>query len=239
MAILEGRKVVIVGGNSGIGLATAMALASEGARVSIVGRSKKKTHEAAKEVGGTTTAIVADASDRTAMESALVRLGKVDDVIVTAAGGAGAGAIQALDTEALRQGFEEKFWVHWTVLKTVLTHIRQSGSITFVGAARSRMADPESVGLAAINGAIDAMVPGLAKGLAPIRVNMMSPGVIDTPPWDALPAAEKPQYFEQLMKNLPAGRVGRPEEVASAITAIIQNEYITGVILEVDGGMRL
>ena len=112
-------------------------------------------------------------------------------------------------------------------------------SITFVAAVSARMALPAISGLAAINGALESMVPPLASELAPLRVNAVSPGVIDTPWWDATPKEVKQSYFEQSAKTAPLGRVGAPEDVAKAIVSIAENSFITGTILEVDGGLHL
>lgn len=234
----SGRHAVILGGASGIGLATVRAMAGAGAKVTIVGRDPAKTKAAAEAQGA--RAETADGGDAAAMAALFSRIGLVDHLVLSAAGGTGFGTVDALDTADLQQGFEEKFWVYWTVLKAALPHMARDGSVTLVGAVRSRMADPGTIGLAAINGALDAMVPGLARGLAPLRVNLVAPGVIDTPTWASMVEADRRALFEHYgAERIPAGRVGQAEEVAEAITGLAGNPFVTGAILPVDGGMHL
>ena len=114
----------------------------------------------------------------------------------------------------------------------------EQGSITFVTAVSGRVGNPDTSGLAAINGALAAMVLPLAHELGPIRVNAVSPGVIDTPWWEKHPEELKNRIFEQIAASVPMRRIGRPEEVADAIVFLAGNGYVTGVILDVDGGMR-
>lgn len=235
---LSARHAAILGGNSGIGLATAESMARAGARVTLVGRSAERTRAAADALGA--RAEVADGGDAHAMAALFGRVGPVDHLVLSAAGGTGFGAIDALETADLRQGFEEKFWVYWTALKAALGHMAPDGSVTLVGAVRARMADPGTIGLAAINGALEAMVPGLARGLAPIRVNLVAPGVIDTPTWAGMAEAERQALFAHYgAERIPVGRVGQAEEVADAILGLAANRFVTGTILPVDGGMHL
>lgn len=235
---LSETHAVILGGNSGIGMATACAMAARGARVTIVGRSEAKTRKAAEKIG--VRGEVGDGGDARAITETFDRIGPVDHLVLSAAGGAGFGTVDQLDTSELQQSFDEKFWVYWTVLKAALPHMAKEGSVTMVGAVRSRMADPPTIGLAAVNGALDAMVPGLARGLAPIRVNLVAPGVIDTPTWEGMPEDDRQALFEHYgEERIPAGRVGTAEEVAEAIVGLASNAFVTGVVLPVDGGMRL
>ena len=235
---LSASHAVVLGGNSGIGMATARSMTEHGARVTIVGRSEAKTREAAEEIGA--SGEVADGRDAKTMTEIFERIGPAHHLVLSAAGDTGFGAVDQLDTSELQQSSDEKFWVYWTTLKAALPHMAREGSITMVGAVRSRMADPPTIGLAAVNGALDSMVPGLARGLAPIRVNLVSPGVIDTPTWEGMPEAGRKALFEHYgAERIPAGRVGTAEEVAEAIVGLASNAFVTGVVLPVDGGMRL
>jgi NAD(P)-dependent dehydrogenase (short-subunit alcohol dehydrogenase family) len=235
---LRERHAVILGGTSGIGLETARQMAAAGARVTIVGRSAEKARAAAVETGA--RAEPGDGGDAAAMAALFARIGPVDHLVLSAGGTAAVGGVDTLETANFRRGFDEKFWVYWTVLKAALPQMARDGSVTVVGAARSRMADPGAIGLAAISGAWDAMVPGLAKGLAPIRVNMIAPGVVDTPIWHGLSEPDRQAVFARYgAERIPVGRVGRAGEVAAMIVAVASNPFVTGVILPVDGGMHL
>ena len=114
-----------------------------------------------------------------------------------------------------------------------------TGSMTFVSAISARAANPGTSGLAAINSAIEGLVKPLAVELRPRRVNAVSPGVIDTPWWSWMPDDQKQSTFARFAAATPVGRVGRPEDVAQAIVFLIGNSFMTGCVLECDGGLRL
>jgi NAD(P)-dependent dehydrogenase (short-subunit alcohol dehydrogenase family) len=227
--------VVVVGGSSGIGLATARLMGARGAAVTVVGRDQGKLDAALPTLGSAARAEAVDAADRAALDALFGRIGPLDHLVLAASGGAGAGPFTSLAAAELRRGFEAKFWVHWHATQAALPHLGPGGSITFIAAASSRRANPGTSGLAAVNGALERMVPTLARELAPIRVNAVSPGVIDTPWW----ADKPPALFEQARRQAPLARAGQPEEVADAIAFLIGNAFVTGVVLDVDGGMHL
>jgi NAD(P)-dependent dehydrogenase (short-subunit alcohol dehydrogenase family) len=232
---MNGYDVIVIGGGSGIGLASARLLLQRGARPTVVGRDPAKLAAALAGLGPGARAETADASDRGSVAALFARLAPFDHLVLAASGGRGAGDFASLDPEALRLGFEGKFWAHWNAAQAALPYLKKEGSITFVTAASSRLANPGTSGLAAINGAIERMVPTLARELAPLRVNAVSPGVIDTPWWDGKP----PGMFEAASQRAPLARPGRADEVADAIVFLIGNAFVTGVTLDVDGGLHL
>ena len=227
--------IVIVGGASGIGLATAKLFAARRARVTIVGRDREKLARAVRSLGSYGEGEAFDASDRATLDAFFGRIGPIDHLILAASAGEGAGSFAALEAGALRRGFEGKFWVHWHAAQSALPHIGEGGSITFVTAASSRKAGPGTSGLAAINGALESLARTLARELAPLRVNAVSPGVVDSPWWADKPAG----MFEAASRSAPLARPGRVEEVAEAIAFLVDNRFVTGVVLDVDGGMHL
>jgi NAD(P)-dependent dehydrogenase (short-subunit alcohol dehydrogenase family) len=117
--------------------------------------------------------------------------------------------------------------------------LRTDGSVTIVSAVSARAAYPGAAGLAAVNGALEAMVPALAVELAPLRVNAVSPGVIDTQWWDALPPGQRAGFFQAVAAASPAGRVGEPGDVAAAIVYLASAGFVTGTVLECSGGANL
>lgn len=232
---IGGQNIAIIGGGSGIGLAAARLLLSRGATPTIIGRNAERLAAALRDLGPGARAEAADAGDRSALETTFARIAPIHHLVLAASAGRGAGAFAELAAEGIRAGFEGKFWAHWNAAQAALPYLAPEGSLTFVTAASSRFANPGTSGLAAINGALERMVPTLARELAPLRVNAVSPGVIDTPWWD-----DKPRdLFESASRRAPLARAGRPEEVADAIAFLIGNAFVTGVVLDVDGGLHL
>lgn len=235
---MTGETVVVFGGSSGIGEATARAAVDQGARVVIVGRDRRRLAEATVRLGDV-IAVAADGGEAAAVEAVFNELGEVDHVVVAASGGKGAGPFKELNLDDVRAAFAAKVLVQLTVAQVAAKKLRPGGSITLVGAASARSRIHGTVGLAAVNAAIEAVVPLLAHELAPLRVNAVSPGIIDTEWWDAMPKERKDALFAQAARHLPVRRVGRPDEVARVILTLIQNGFVTGSIYEVDGGSHL
>jgi NAD(P)-dependent dehydrogenase (short-subunit alcohol dehydrogenase family) len=142
------------------------------------------------------------------------------------------GPIRETGPAAVRAAFDGKLFGYLAAIR----HARVTGSITLISAASARAALPGTVALAAVNGAIERIVPPLAAELAPVRVNAVSPGVIDTPWWSFLPDDQRQSQFDAAAAGVPAGRIGQPEDVALAVQYAIEATYVTGTILPVDGG---
>lgn len=190
-------------------------------------------------LGPNARAASVDSTSRSVLAAFFLGLGVFDHLVLCVSGGKGAGGFAGLDLDQLRAGFEAKFWAQVETAQASLATLRPGGSITFVTAISARRANPGTVGLAAINGALEAMVPSLALELKPTRVNAVSPGVIDTSWWDRVPAEQRQAIFETSASTAPAGRVGKPEDVAEAILFLVKSSFVTGSVLEVDGGLRL
>lgn len=229
-------KYIIIGGTSGIGLATAKMAVEAGHSVVSVGRDPAK-FGAAQSIGAATAQV--DASDSGAIQDFFRAQGDFDHLVLSVSGSSGAGHFRDLAIDDLRKGFEGKFWPQISCAKAALPALKPAGSITFVGAISSRALKPGTAGLAAINAALEAMVPILASELRPTRVNAVVPGVVNTPWWSRVPEAAKKELFEQLASEVAVGRVGKPEDLASAIMFLTQNTFVTGTILDCDGGWKL
>jgi len=230
------KTALVVGGTSGIGLATARRLRDGGATVHIVGRGKERL-DAAAEDG--LVAHRADGGDRAQIAALAERIGRIDWLVVSLTGSEGVGAFADLDLDMLRRAFDAKFWAQVTTVQAVLPWLSEGGSITLLSAITARASMPGTAGIAALNGAVEALVKPLAVELAPIRVNGVSPGVVDTPWWAGLPAEARSGYFAQVERTVPARHIGTAEEVAELVAVAATNSNITGTVLETDGGARL
>jgi NAD(P)-dependent dehydrogenase (short-subunit alcohol dehydrogenase family) len=229
---------LVVGGSSGIGLATAIQLQDRGYAIHAIGRDKTKLVQAAAKVPGISTH-TADAGSKEAMSAVASAIGPIDVLVVTVSGSEGAGPFGELDLAMLRRAFDAKFWAQVTTLQAVLPHLADDASITLVGAITARSGMPGTAGIAAINAAVEALVKPLAVELAPRRVNAVSPGFVDTPWWSGMPAADRQAYFQHAAGVLPARQIAQPEEVAEAIVLAATNRNITGTVIETDAGARL
>jgi NAD(P)-dependent dehydrogenase (short-subunit alcohol dehydrogenase family) len=239
------ERVVVIGGSSGIGLAVAGTMLAEGAEVTIAGRSPERLAAAARELTGRH----AHATDRLHPETAditreadIERLfkeaGPVDHVVATAADAAGAYQRAAeFDVTAARRLIDAKLL--GAVLLAKHANLGASGSITLTSGIAAYRPAPGGSMVAAVNGALASLAYALAIELAPARVNVVSPGWIDTPIWDTIAGDGKAARLDAMASRLPAGRVGQPADVAQAILALIRNPFITGTVLHVDGGQRL
>lgn len=230
---------IIFGGSSGIGESTAKRLAVNGLRVIIVGRDQGRLEKACDRIGEKVETASVDATNRSAVDNFFEQVGGFEHLVLSFSGGKGAGPFRALDLNDIRSGMEGKFFAQISVAQSALNNLKPNGSITFISAGSAHVALPGTAGLAAINGAIETIIPTLAKELAPIRVNAVSPGVIDTPWWDNMPKEARDSIFEQTSKNLPVRRVGHSEDISKAISFLIENTFVTGTIIEVDGGAHL
>jgi NAD(P)-dependent dehydrogenase (short-subunit alcohol dehydrogenase family) len=236
----DGQQVVIVGASAGIGEAAARAFAAEGADVTIIGRSKERLDAAAKRIGYAMRIVELDVTDQAAVDAYFGLAERIDHLVLAASPGAvGVGPLADLDEVALRQAFDGKFFAHVRTLKAALPHLRPDGSVTFVTAATARAAFAGTAGIAAANGALETMVAPLAVELAPLRVNAVSPGLIDTQWWDGMPQNQRDAYFAAVAGVTPVGRVGTADDVAGSIVYLAGAGFVTGTVLECTGGFSL
>jgi NAD(P)-dependent dehydrogenase (short-subunit alcohol dehydrogenase family) len=236
----DGQRVVVIGASAGIGEATARAFAARGAAVTITGRAKERLDAAAARIGYPVAGREVDATSREALDAFFASTGPVDHLVLSASPGAvGVGPFAALDEAALRAAFDGKFFAHVKAIQAALPRLRGDGSVTIVSAASARTALAGTAGLAAANGALETMVPPLAVELAPLRVNAVSPGVIDTPWWAAMPDDQRRAYFDAVAGVTPAGRVGTAADVAEAIVYLAGAGFVTGTVLDCSGGLTL
>jgi NAD(P)-dependent dehydrogenase (short-subunit alcohol dehydrogenase family) len=231
------QRVIVTGGSSGIGRAAAELLREQGAEVIVTGRSPDKLAAFATMPEIRTEQV--DASDRAALDTLFARLGPFDHLVVCVSGGEGAGPFATLNLDAVRRAFAAKTFAQLEIVQAALPTIRPTGSVTLITAGSAQAALPGTVGLAAVNGALEAAIGPLASELAPVRVNAVSPGVVDTAWWDSMPPAQRSEFFADLAGRTPLARIAQPHEIAASIMLLIGSTYVTGHVLVADGGLHL
>jgi NAD(P)-dependent dehydrogenase (short-subunit alcohol dehydrogenase family) len=236
---LANKTIVILGGSSGIGLATAKAAKAEGARVVITGRSRERLEAARSELGGEVQAVSLNAADEQGTQSLFEDLKTVDHIFVTAATVTLGGGL-ARTTEALRLGMDTRFWGSIYAAKYGAPKMTAGGSITFTSGTSAWRPIPGSGGVGSAScGAVEALARSLAVDLAPIRVNTIAPGLIDTPLIADVLGEAAGAIIASEAKRLPVRRVGSGEDIAEAVLFLMKNGFTTGITLTVDGGRTL
>ncbi|KAK9794304.1 hypothetical protein WJX73_002144 [Symbiochloris irregularis] len=236
-----GQRVLVVGGSSGIGLATAKLFASLGAKVIVASSSKDKLDAATKAIGHGATGIVTDATDDAQVQSLFEQTGELDHII-SSSGRAFDKPFLEATPEQLFEPWKQKYWVYVRVARFGAPKLKKGGSITVVGGLNGTRPNPNSHQAAAVNGAVEAFARALSLDLSPTRVNVVSPGTIgDTGLWQrSHPDDEKRrELFEKQAARLPSKTVGTSEEVARIIAAIASSPFTTGSVFDVNGGAFL
>jgi len=232
---LKGADVVVLGGSSGIGLAAAKLAQHEGATVTIAGRSRDKLAQAQRELGEVRT-VVADVTDEASVGRVFEELNHVDHVLISA-GTIVNGRIVDNDLATLRHIVDERIWGPTYVVRHARPRMT-GGSITFTSGGLSSRPRLGAAMITAGLAAVEALAPALALELAPVRVNAVTPGLIDTPLLYAAYGANRDALVNGRAAVLPGKRIGTPDEVAHAIIMLMTNEYINGAVLHIDGGGR-
>src|SRR5512146_132124 len=231
---LEGKSVVVVGGSSGIGLACAVLAKAEGASVTIASRTEARLKAAAAQTGA--RPVVADVTRDADVEALFKACGRVDHVVVIAAQ-LRTGPIKSLSLEDARATMESKFWGAWRVARSA--DIAPGGSLTIVSGYFSIRPRAGVAIVSAANGALESLTRSLALELAPVRVNAVSPGLIDTPIRAAMPEAARRDMLAKPAAALPVKRVGTGEDIARQVLAFMTIGFATGSIVYLDGGGSL
>lgn len=229
---------LVIGGTSGVGLAVAQQLSRRGDTVHIGGRSQERLAKAAATIDGAHGHVI-DARDAESVRTVAASIAPIQRLVITLAGSGGAGPLADLTVADLRQAFEEKYWPTVTALQATLPHLAEDASVTLVGAVTARIAMPGTAGIGSLNAAVEGLVQPLAAELAPVRVNAVSPGYVDTPWWDGLTAEDRAAFFDQAAAALPTKRIAEASDIAEAIVLLATNPNITGTVIETDGGARL
>ncbi|MBJ6363323.1 SDR family oxidoreductase [Paenibacillus sp. GCM10012307] len=237
---LNGQRVIIIGGGSGIGLAAAKQASGLGAEIVLAGRSPERLEQAKAAIPGAVSTAALDFRNEDEVKAFFEETGEFDHLVVTAGElKHGSGKLADLDTASSREQFESRFWGPYLAVRYGSPLIRQSGSITLTSGFFGDKAIPGASVPSAVHGAIENLGRVLAFELAPLRVNVISPGYADTPLHDGLPPEQKQAWFDQTAPTLPVRRIASADDIAGGILFLIGNGYTTGLTLTVDGGARL
>lgn len=236
---LSEQRVVVIGGSSGMGLATARAAALDGAAVIVASSSRERVDAALADLPAGCSGVTVDVRDESAVAALFTRVGDVDHVVFTAGDAFTPRPLAEVSLADAHAGFDVRFWGAVTVAKYAAPRIRPGGSITLTTGTVGQRPVPGAALAAAGAGAAEGLVRGLAAELAPVRVNAVRSGAVRTPMWDGIPEPQRDALFARLAQRTLLGTVGEAQDIAEAHLYLMQNRYVTGTVLTVDGGLLL
>ncbi|WP_419759030.1 SDR family oxidoreductase [Acidisoma sp.] len=233
---LSGKRVVVLGGTSGIGLAVAEAVARAGATPVVASRDQARVDATVASLPAGAEGFAVDVTDEAAVSGMFERIGPFDHLVFTAGETLALGALAETSLASARQFFETRYWGALTAAKYGAPLIRPGGSIVFSsGSAGLRPRAGWALG-ASICMAMEGLTRALAVELAPIRVNVVTPGFVRTPLWQNIPEDDREAMFAAAGERLPVGRVGEAAEVAETYVFLMRQGFATGQSFVVDGG---
>ena len=235
---VAGRRALVFGGTSGIGLAVVQRLAEAGAAVSAFGRSPENIETARSVVPESVQFASLDVLDRDALAQTFADNAPFDILVNAATGGERAlGPFLSMDLDGF-QGSFRKLWGYTNTVRLGAEHMTEDGTIVLVSGSPARKCGPGGIALSSVGNAVEGFVRGVAPELAPRRINVVSPGIIDTPMFQ-MAAEAKTAFFEQATSKNLIPRAGSADEVAQGIMFVISNDFVTGTTVDVDGGALL
>jgi NAD(P)-dependent dehydrogenase (short-subunit alcohol dehydrogenase family) len=233
MSKLTGKRILVVGGSSGIGAATARAFADLGADVTIASRNMERLVATAADINLSVAVGTIDITDDLSVQRFFDSDVTYDHVVVSGAQ-TPIGSLRELPMSDAYAAMESKFWGAYRVAR--YAKIANDGSLTLVSGILSTRPSNGAAAQGAVNAALEALARGLALELSPVRVNTVSPGIIATPLWSKLDEKSRESMYEATAARLPARRMGQPADVANAIVYVATTPYSTGSTVVVDGG---
>ena len=234
---LDGQRLVVVGAGSRTGRLVAQAASAAGADLVLAGPDPRKLEWTAGELPGPALVAQVDLAEEESIARLARQAGAFDHLVSTAAMPAN-GPLAELDLAAVQRAFAAKVIGPLLLAKHMAGQVDAGGSFTFFSGVAAWRPAPERTVMATTNGALAFLVQALAVEIAPVRVNAVSPGIVDTGSWDGL-GADKEAFLRQVAERNPARRVGTPDDLVQAVLFTMTNPYVTGTVLHVDGGGRL
>lgn len=235
----SGKKIFIAGGGSGMGAALAKMAAARGAKIAIAGRSQGKLDAVSQMLGSNLLATYAiDLADGQAVQSALSEHGPYDHIVTTAAQLAFKPFPELTDVD-IQGMLGSKIWGPVNLARAAVTQLNMDGSLLFFSGAAAYKASVGTSMVGAVNLLLESLAQSLALELKPRRVNVISPGLVDSPTWADMLPRERDALYAATASALPVGRIGQVDDLAHAALAILENGFVTGSVMHVDGGARL
>jgi NAD(P)-dependent dehydrogenase (short-subunit alcohol dehydrogenase family) len=236
---LSGRHVVIIGGSSGMGLATARAAAAAGAAVTIASRDQGRLQAALAQLPDTCAGAVLDTRDESGVAALFDGVGEFDHMVYTAGDTVRPQPLADQELKAARDLFEVRLWGALAAVKHATPHIRPGGSIVLTSGTVAVRPAPGTALAAGAAAAMEGLTRGLAAELAPVRVNAVRPGAVRTPLWDPVPEPRRAALFAALADRTLTKTIGEADQIAAAHLYLMENSFVTGTVLTVDGGAVL
>lgn len=233
---LQGKKIVVLGGSSGIGLAVAQAAAREGAEVVIASSNPARVSDALTVMPAGAVGRVVDLLDAEAINRFFEDVGAFDHLVYTAGEGLKLSPLASMTLGEARTFFELRYWSALAAAKAARGMLRPGGSMVFTSGVAGARPGPGWSVAASICSAMEGLTRALAVELAPLRVNIVSPGVVRSPLWRDMDDAARSALYADQADRLPVRHVGEPEEVAQAYVYLMAQTYGSGQTLVVDGG---
>ena len=233
---LSGKRIVILGGSSGIGLATARAAQREGAAIVIASSRRERVERALTQLGEGALGEVVDLADEAQMRALFERVGAFDHLVFTAGETLRLETLDKMPIAPARSFLDVRFWGAYMAAKYGSPQIRTGGSITLTNGVAGRRPRKGWTLAASVCGAMEGLTRALAVELAPIRVNAVCPGLVKTELWDGMAAADREAMYRSAGERLPVGRAGEPDDLAEAYLYLMRGGFSTGQVIVVDGG---
>jgi len=236
---LKGKRVIILGGSSGLGLATAQAAAEDGAEIVIVSSSQQRIDSALETLPANSKGYAADLGAEENIKALFEQIGAFDHLVYTAGENISLSMIADTDIMKAQQYFNIRFWGAYAAIKYSVPYINKGGSICLTsGIASQRPGAGWSLG-ACICSAVEGLCRAMAVELTPIRVNAVLPGVIRTNLWNSMTEADRNGLFDYVGNSLLVKRIGEAEEIAQTFLFMMKQSFATGQCYTVDGGASL
>ncbi len=239
MKTLENKIVVIIGGSQGIGLDTAKEAIERGAKVTIASRSLEKLGKAKSYLNDKVSVYQLDGTKEDEVESFFESFEKIDHLVISSSGGYGA-SIKELDIQAAKALFDSKLWVQMNAVKHASPKMAKGSSITLLTGIVAKKSIVGQMPYTGVAGAVESLGKMLALELAPVRVNVITPGFIHTSAWNTfMPEEQQNEFFNNFAQTLPVKQIGVAKDVSKGVLFFMESDYVTGAVLDIDGGQKL